>query len=120
MRKNLLNASLINSHEISIIYLTNFSSIETVDFFLVGNGKKIPLKKEQNAHSSITETKLISEEPIVLGYDYEVRSSEEESVYLEYEDYVATREFDELYAYDGDDDTANSLTPEKTAGDEAH
>ena len=103
MRKNLLNASLINSHEISIIYLTNFSSIETVDFFLVGNGKKVPLKKEQNAHSSITETKLISEEPIVLGYDYEVRSSEEESVYLEYEDYVATREFDELYAYDGDD-----------------
>ena len=103
MRKNLLNASLVNSHEISVIYLANFSSIDSVDFFLVGNGKKIPLKKEPNAHSSITETRLISEEPIVLGYDYEVRSSEEESVYLEYEDYVGTREFDELYAYDGDD-----------------
>ena len=103
MRKNLLNASLVNSHEISVIYLANFSSIDSVDFFLVGNGKKVPLKKEPNAHSSITETKLISEEPIVLGYDYEVKSSEEESVYLEYEDYVQTREFDELYAYDGDD-----------------
>ena len=103
MRKNLLNASLVNSHEISIIYFSNYTSIDNVDFFLVGNGKKIPLKKEPNAHTSITETRLISEVPIVLGYDYEVKSSEEESVYLEYEDYVATREFDELYAYDGDD-----------------
>ena len=103
MRKNLLNASLINSHEISIIYLANFSSIDNVEFFLVGNGHKTPLVKEQNAHSSITETKLISVEPIILGYDYEVVSSEEESVFLEYEDYVSSKEFDELYAYDGDD-----------------
>ena len=103
MRKNLLNASLLNSHEISVIYLSNFSSIDNVEFFLVGNGHKTPLVKEQNAHISITETKLICPEPIILGFDYEVVSSEEESVCLEYEDYVTTKEFDELYAYDGDD-----------------
>ena len=103
MRKNLINAALINAYEISIIYLANFSSVEEVNFYLVWDHNKIPLRKEFNTRSSVTEIKLISEQEIVLGHDYEVKSSEEESVYLDFDEYVASNEFDELYAYDGDD-----------------
>ena len=103
MRKNLLHASLLTSHEIGIVYLSAYSTVDNVDFFLVHKKTKIPLRKEVNNRQSIPEVKLISEEPIMLGKDYIVESSEEESVFLDLDDYVLTKEFDDLYAYDGDD-----------------
>ena len=103
MRKNLLHASLINAHEISIVYISNYTSVENVDFYLIKENQKLSLRKEINNRTSIPEVKLICREEIELGYDYRVMSSEDESVYLDYDDYVLTPEFDEYYAYEGDD-----------------
>ena len=103
MRKNLLNATLVSSHEISVIYLSNFYSIDDVDFFLTSNDFKRPLKKEQKSRQSITEIILHSNEEIELGKDYKVETSEEESVYLDLDEFVSHPEFDDLYSYDGDD-----------------
>ena len=103
MRKNLLYASLVNAHEISIIYLSNYSSVDNVDFFLTNKKEKTPLRKEINYHQAIPEVRLFSEKEIVLGTDYKIESSEEENVYLDLDDYVLTNEFDDKYAYDGDD-----------------
>ena len=99
MRKNLLHASLINAHEISIVYISNYTSVENVDFYLIKENQKLSLRKEINNRTSIPEVKLICREEIELGYDYRVMSSEDESVYLDYDDYVLTPEFDEYYAY---------------------
>lgn len=107
MRKNLLHASLINSHEISIIYIPTYNSIDEVEFFLIGKRDrkniKIHLKKTSFNNKKIPEAILYSEEEIILGFDYSVYSSEEESVYLDLDDYVQSEEFDEKYAYDGND-----------------
>ena len=117
MRKNLLHASLVSSHEISLIYISSYGSIDDVEFFLVGkrgrDSVKIPLKKASTIIRNIPEVRLFSEQEIVLGFDYRVESSEEESVYLDLDDYVQSQEFDDLYSYDGDD-LGPTYTPSST------
>ena len=117
MRKNLLHASLVNSHEISLIYISSYNSIDPIEFYLLGKKEKknikIHLSKIGVANKNIPEIRLYSEEEIVLGYDYRVESSEEESVYLDLDDYVQSEEFDQKYAYDGDD-LGPSYTPTST------
>ena len=107
MRKNLLHASLVNAHEISLIYISSYNSIDEVEFFLKGKREKKNIKYKLNKiaanNSNIPEVRLYSEEEILLGYDYMVESSEEESVYLDLDDYVQSPEFDERYSYDSDD-----------------
>ena len=99
MKKNLLHASLVNAHEISIIYVSSYNTPDNVDFYLLKGKEKFLLRKEINSRSSIPEVKLICREEIELGYDYRIFSSEDESVYLDYDDYVLSPEFDEYYAY---------------------
>ena len=113
MRKSLLQASLVNSREISVIYLPNYISVEEVDFYLVNGNKKTKLHKEINTRQSIPEVKLLSPISIFLGNEYYVETSESESIVLDTEDYVQSEEFDDLYYYDGDD-LGNSYSKSKT------
>ena len=104
MKKKLLAASLVNKNEISVVYLPNYSSVlDNIEFFLVYDNVKVRLGKEVHFMQNILDIKLFSNEDIILGHDYRVVSSEEESVYLDLDEYVQSEEFDDLYAYDGND-----------------
>lgn len=104
MKKKLLTACLVSSKEIEAMFLPTYSSmLDDVMFYLCHDDVKIPLRKEVHFRQNVLDISLFSDEEIVLGYDYHVTSNEEESVYLELDDYVQTEEFDHLYAYDGDD-----------------
>ena len=84
MQKKLLQAYLINTHEIGIVYLSEDNDIDEMDFSLEVEGKKRPLKKQINRRGSFMEVRLLSEEAILLGKDYRVVSMEEEVFSLEY------------------------------------
>ena len=103
MQKKLLQAYLINTHEIGIVYLSEDNDIDEMDFSLEVEGKKRPLKKQINRRGSFMEVRLLSEEAILLGKDYRVVSAEEEFADLDYDSYVTSHEFDELYTYSGGD-----------------
>ena len=103
MKRNLLRAMLINKHEVRILFIANFTSINDVEFFLKYDDKKIPLAKDTHTVSQVGEITLLSDEEIVLGRDYCILSSEDEIVDLDLDDYVASEEFDEDYYYDGND-----------------
>ena len=104
MKRKLLVASLISKNEISVVYLPNYSSVlDDIEFFLECDGIKFPLKKEVHFRQNLIDIDLFSENDILLGRDYKIVSSEEESVYLDLEEYIQSEEFDQLYAYDGND-----------------
>lgn len=103
MRKNLLHASLLNKREISIVFLSSTSFVDDVHFYLSVNGNKIPLQKEVSRRQSVPEVKLVSDVDIVLGQNYKIVTSEEEEIFIDFDEYTTTKEFDELYSYNGDD-----------------
>ena len=103
MQKKFLQAYLMNTHEIGVVYISEDNDIDSVDFFLQTNGKRTPLRKQIHRRGSFMEARLISESPIELGKDYRVSSSDEEFVDLDYDSYVMCHEFEELYAYNGED-----------------
>ena len=94
---------LVNKHEIRILFIANFTSINDVEFFLKYDDKKIPLAKDSHVSSHVGEVSLHSEEEIPLGRDYFILSSEDEIVDVDLDEYVASEEFDEDYYYDGKD-----------------
>ena len=115
MKKSLLHAALVSAHEISVVYLPNYSSIDEVDFYLVYENRKIRLHKEINTRQSIPEIKLISAEPIRLGREYFIESSVDGGmVPIDLEDYVQSDEFDELYYYP-ENDLGPTYSPTKTS-----
>lgn len=103
MQKKLLQAYLINAHEIGIVFLSEEGDVDSIDFFLNTPKSKKPLKKTINRRGVFEEVRLVSDEAIPLGYDYKISSSEEEYVDLDYDTYITSPEFESLYSYDGDD-----------------
>lgn len=103
MQKKLLQAYLISTHEIGIVFITEDNDIDDIEFFLQADKKKTQLRKQINRRGSFMELRLISEAPIYLGKDFKVISSEEEIVDLDYDSYIASHEFEELYTYDKND-----------------
>ena len=104
MKRKLLAASLASSTEIDVIYVPNYSSVlDDFSFFLVYDNKRIPLEKEIHFRQNLIDIKLTSNEPLELGHDYQIATNEEESVYLDLDEYVQSEGFDQLYFYDKDD-----------------
>ena len=103
MRKNLLHAFLVNKREVSIYFLANYTSPDEVEFFLLKDDEKLILHKEIIRDTRGLEIIAHSDVDIELGHNYRILSSEGEEVVLDYDEYVSTQEFEELYSYDGDD-----------------
>ena len=101
MENQLVGASLLENNRIEISFISE--DIDSISFSLVCDGKAYPLNREkkQNVNQIYTLT-MSTDLEIELGHSYKVKSSEDDEVYLRLDKYVASKEFDNKYSYDGE------------------
>ena len=101
MENQLVGALLLENNKIEISYISE--DIDSVSFSLVCDGKVYPLSREkkQNVNQVYTLT-MSCDLDIELGHIYKVKTSEDDEVALRIDKYVATKEFENKYAYDGE------------------
>ena len=101
MENQLVGALLLENNQIEVNYVSE--DINSVSFSLTSDGIN------QNIHlvdiistNEVHKIIFASENPIELGHIYRIKTSEEEETILRLDRYVASKEFDELYFYDGE------------------
>ena len=101
MENQLSSVFLINSHHLEVTYISE--DISNIRFSLTQDDKLINLKVEKDeANNLVHKLTLYSETPLELGHLYRFKTSEEEESIIRTDRYVASKEFDELYSYDGE------------------
>ncbi len=101
MENQLVGALLLENNQIEVNYVSE--DINSISFTLTSDGIN------QNIHlvdiistNEVHKIIFACENPIELGHIYRIKTSEEEETILRLDRYVASKEFDELYFYDGE------------------
>ena len=102
MESQLVGALLLENNTIVVSYISE--DVDSISFTLVCEGSSFPLNKIKKSNVNQVYTILLEspEKDIELGHSYKVKTSEDEEVFLRVDRYVATKEFDEKYAYEGE------------------
>ncbi len=97
MENQLTSAILLENNIIEVTYLSD--DINSVNFSLFCDEINVPLREVSVTNTNqIYRIQLTADKPIELGHVYKLKTSEDEETYLRLDKYVATKEFDDLYA----------------------
>ena len=101
MENQLISATLLENNKIEISIITD--NINYIHFSLIKDGVFYPLKVEETTNINQVYTATCTcETDLELGHSYKVRTGEDDEVYLKVDRYVATKEFENLYSYEGE------------------
>ena len=99
MENQLSNVFLLDSSHIEITYISE--NINEINFSLLYDDEKISLNKEKDfVKGDVHRIIFSTNKKIELGHILKLKTSEEEEAFVRLDRYVATKEFDELYAYE--------------------
>ena len=104
MKRSIISANLRSSTEISVIYFIDNIDINNISFYLLDKNKnRINLEKSGRSNNNIAYFTLKSPTKLTLGNDYALCTNEGDREYIDYDDYVTTKEFNEEYTYEEND-----------------
>lgn len=99
MENQLSNVFLLDSSHIETTYISE--NINEINFSLLYDDEKISLNKEKDfVKGDVHRIIFSTNKKIELGHILKLKTSEEEEAFVRLDRYVATKEFDELYAYE--------------------
>ena len=111
MENQLSNVFLLDSSHIEITYISE--NISEIKFSLYSDDELVSLYKEKDdVKGEVHKLIFATNKPIELGHILKLKTSEEEEVFVRLDRYVASKEFDELYAYE--DKLGISYTKDET------
>ena len=111
MENQLSSVFLLNSTHIEVTYISE--NISEIKFSLYSDNELLPLTKEKDeAKGEVHKLTFVTKNPIELGHILKLKTSEEDEVFVRLDRYVASKEFDEFYAYE--DKLGISYTKEET------
>ena len=100
MENQLISVFLLDSHHIEVNYVSD--NPNELRFFLTGDDVSYPLKKDsETSNNNVHKLILFSENAIELGKLYHFKTNEDDESLLRTDRYVTTKEFEDLYSYEG-------------------
>ena len=100
MENQLISVFLLDSHHIEVNYVSE--NPNELKFFLTGDDVSYPLKKDnETSNNNVHKLVLSSENAIELGKLYRFKTNDDDESLLRTDRYVASKEFEELYSYEG-------------------
>lgn len=100
MENQLISVFLLDSHHIEVNYVSE--NPNELKFFLTGDDVSYPLKKDsETSNNNVYKLVLSSENAIELGKLYHFKTNDDDESLLRTDRYVASKEFEELYSYEG-------------------
>ena len=100
MENQLISAFLLENNQVEVNYVSD--DIRSVSYTFSRDGEVFRLKKiSETGTNSIYKVIFQNDTPLELGHIYKLKTNDEEEVLLRLDRYVASKEFDDLYAYEG-------------------
>ena len=100
MENQFISAFLLENNHIEISYVSD--DISLITFSLLCDKENIPLTLEKKSNvNQVYKLDFVVDSPLELGKVYRIKTSEEEEALLRLDRYVASKEFDERFYYDG-------------------
>ena len=104
MKKHFINVNAISCREIDALFYIDDIDLNSMSFYLKDkDGIIIPLEKEVYLDRNIAKIILRSSSDLSLGKDYRIYTSEEENCYLDYDEFISSKDFEDKYTYEGED-----------------
>ncbi len=100
MENQLISAFLLENNQVEVNYVSD--DIRSVSYTFSRDGEVFRLKKiSETGTNSIYKVVFQNDTPLELGHIYKLKTNDEEETILRLDRYVASKEFDDLYAYEG-------------------
>ena len=100
MENQLISAFLLENNQVEVNYVSD--DIRSVSYTFSRDGEVFRLKKiSETGTNSIYKVIFQNDTPLELGHIYKLKTNDEEETILRLDRYVASKEFDDLYAYEG-------------------
>ncbi len=100
MENQLISAAILDNNQVEVNYVSD--DIRSVTYTFSRDGEVFRLKKvSETSVNQVYRVVFTNDTPLELGHVYKLRTNDEEEVFLRTDKYVATKEFDDLYSYEG-------------------